>query len=527
VKKIPPLLAGNFQSPPLGKGGLGGVPLHIHHITFTPEQHQQLNTDIATYLSDYGQPTWGQALSQRLDTLAASLHLNQILADVSPTIEKLILIPHRDLHLLPLHALPATRNLPNNETKTGYLLDIYPNGIQYSPSSQFLERLHQRKRPPLNDILPLFAIQNPTEDLNYTEIEVEEISRRFNPHAHILKRREATKIAFNSAATLEKLTASHYAHFSCHGSFNWENPLNSGLVFAGILEPAQPPLVRGEQDVEAESDTKILSEAPQTLSDPPQPPLVRGEQEVEAEPSQPALEQEVEAEVRSYVTLRDGRRFPTDIQCLTLKEIFASLDLPLCRLVSLSACETGLVKRLITDEYIGLASGFLYAGASNVVSSLWRVSDFSTAFLMIRFYQNLKNPDLSVGQALQGAQFWLRTITRKDFLAWLTNEVKMAEDGVDDINILLQRNFPSQPFDKIALEILDWCEKYPEIYQLFKSENWQKVRCDMVGEDDIDIPPAPAHNEAEIIRNRDRIQKIIQENQEQPEQDLPSNPEQD
>ncbi|XZN93094.1 MAG: CHAT domain-containing protein [Microcoleus sp.] len=441
----PSLVSREPPVPPLGKGGLGG-DLHIHHIPFTPEQHQQLNTDIATYLSDYGKPTWGEALSHRLVTLAASLQLNQTLAALSPTIEKLILIPHRDLHLLPLHALPATRKLCNGETNSGYLLELYTNGIQYSPSSQFLERLHQRKRPPLNDILPLFAIQNPTEDLNYTEIEVEEISRRFNPHAHILKRREATKVAFNSAATLEKLTASHYAHFSCHGSFNWENPLNSGLVFAGILEPPQPSLVKGEQDVEAESDTKILSEAPQTLSDPPQPPLIRGEQEVEAEPSQPALEQEVEEEVRSYVTLRDGRRFPTDIQCLTLKEIFASLDLPLCRLVSLSACETGLVKRLITDEYIGLASGFLYAGASNVVSSLWRVSDFSTAFLMIRFYQNLKNPDLSVGQALQGAQFWLRTITRKDFLAWLTNEVKMAEDGVDDINILLQRNFPSQPF---------------------------------------------------------------------------------
>jgi CHAT domain-containing protein len=140
------------------------------------------------------------------------------------------------------------------------------------------------------------------------------------------------------------------------------------------------------------------------------------------------------------------RRFRTDIQCLTLKEIFASLDLPFCRLVSLSACETGLVNRLVTDEYIGLASGFLYAGASNVVSSLWSVSDFSTAFLMIRFYQNLKNQDLSVCQALQAAQFWLRTITRKDFLTWLQNEVKMAEDRVDGIEILLRRNFPNQPF---------------------------------------------------------------------------------
>ncbi|WP_339401658.1 CHAT domain-containing protein, partial [Tychonema sp. BBK16] len=414
--------AGSLPVPPLNKGGLGGVPTHIHHIPFTPEQHQQLNTDIATYLSDYGKPTWGEALSHRLVTLAASLQLNQTLAALPPTIEKLILIPHRDLHLLPLHALQATRKLPNGETKTDYWLDLYTNGIQYSPSSQFLERLHQRKRPPLKDILPLFAIQNPTEDLRYTEIEVEEISRRFNPNAHILKRQEATKIAFNSAATLQKLSDSYYAHFSCHGSFNSENPLNSGLVFAGILEPPQPPLLRGEEEGEEPSQAGAGTGAP------------------------PLPKQEEDKDRCDYVTLRDGRRFRTDIQCLTLKEIFASLDLPLCRLVSLSACETGLVKRLITDEYIGLASGFLYAGASNVVSSLWRVSDFSTAFLMIRFYQNLNNQDLSVCQALQGAQVWLRTITRKDFLAWLTDEVKIPEDRVDEVEFLLLSDFPNQPF---------------------------------------------------------------------------------
>ncbi len=221
--------------------------------------------------------------------------------------------------------------MPNSQTQIGYLLDLYSNGIQYSPSSQFLERLHQRKRPPLNDILPLFAIQNPTEDLRYTEIEVEEISRRFNPHAHILKRSKATKVAFNSAVTLKKLTDSYYAHFSCHGSFNSENPLNSGLVFAGVLEPPQPPLVRGEQEVEAESDTKILSEAPQTLSESPQPPLVRGEQEVEAEPPQPPLvrgEQEVEAEPPQPPLVRGEQEVEAESDTKILSEAPQTLSNP-------------------------------------------------------------------------------------------------------------------------------------------------------------------------------------------------------
>ncbi len=89
-----------------------------------------------------------------------------------------------------------------------------------------------------------------------------------------------------------------------------------------------------------------------------------------------------------------------------------------------------------------------------------------------------------------------------------------------DLNAIIKPN-------KIALKILDWCEKYPEIEREFKNKDWSKLRCDMLGENDIDIPQAPAHTQAEIIRNRDKIQKVIQENQEPPNQDSPNNPEQD
>lgn len=125
------------------------------------------------------------------------------------------------------------------------------------------------------------------------------------------------------------------------------------------------------------------------------------------------------------------------------------------------------------------------------------------------------------------------SMTILDFLTLL--EVEQAKETSDlfnaaiwqDLNQLnLALNQITKP-NKIALAILDWCEKYPKINQLLKSEDWSKVRCDMVGEDDIDIPVAPTQYEAEIIRNRDRIEKIIQENQELPSQDLPNNSEQD
>ena len=60
------------------------------------------------------------------------------------------------------------------------------------------------------------------------------------------------------------------------------------------------------------------------------------------------------------------------------------------RLVTLSACETGVNGISAGDEVIGLTRGLLGAGCSAVVASLWTVSDESTARLMERFYASLR-----------------------------------------------------------------------------------------------------------------------------------------
>lgn len=97
---------------------------------------------------------------------------------------------------------------------------------------------------------------------------------------------------------------------------------------------------------------------------------------------------------------------------LTLGEIFEEVYLPNSWLVMLSACETGLVDfREVADEHYGLATGFLYAGAPTVYSSLWSVADFSTALLMVKAYGGLVKEGKSKSEALRDAQLWLRDLT--------------------------------------------------------------------------------------------------------------------
>jgi CHAT domain-containing protein len=66
---------------------------------------------------------------------------------------------------------------------------------------------------------------------------------------------------------------------------------------------------------------------------------------------------------------------------------------------------------------ISFPSGFLYAGSPSVVSSLWAVNDLSTAFLTVKFYQNLKAGQ-SVAVALNSAQRWLRGVTKEELQEW-------------------------------------------------------------------------------------------------------------
>jgi CHAT domain-containing protein len=336
-----------------------------------------------SYLKAYSnQPHWQRRLTTRLHLLAKILHIDEIIQQISLECDRLILIPHRYLHLLPLHALPMAGD--------SSLFERFPKGVSYAPSCQLLQLAQNRQRP---EFTHLFAVQNPTGDLYYTDIEVERIQSYFNT-SHLLKQKIATKEAIDDPFLKTFLKTVHCAHFSCHGYFNGTEPRKSALILANA--------------------------------------------ELNSAPTQPDTE--------NYLSLEKGGVFDLN-KCLTLDSIF-TLNLEQCRLVTLSACETGLIDfRNTSDEYIGLPSGFLYAGAAIVVSSLWRVKDLSTAFLMIRFYQNLKE-GLAGALALNQAQLWLRDLTKEDLERWIEENSLPLEPAVS-VSLrrrLYQLEDDTQPF---------------------------------------------------------------------------------
>jgi len=248
------------------------------------------------------------------------------------------------------------------------LMDKYE--IAYAPSVSMLRFTLNRQASPLNH---LFGAANPTKDLAFTDTEVRGIRKQFDS-AQILWHDKAIK-----SAVLEHAGRGNVVHFSCHGSFQYDNPLDSMLILAG-----------GDKDRKKN---------------------------------------------------------------LTLKEIFANLKLQEAALVTLSACETGMVKLESGDEYIGLPSGFFYAGASAVISSLWAVSDISTSFLMQRLYENIITRNMGRAAALRDAQQYIRDLTVKDIRpiieALLEDTKKRSSEKGGLISLKLMRGkYKNMPDDE-------------------------------------------------------------------------------
>ena len=316
------------------------------------------------------------------------------------------------LHLFPLHALPLTDD--------EFLLDRFTQGIQYSPSCQLLQQI--TIHPNFDQLL---ALQNPTSDLPYTDVEVASIAPKF-AISQILPGSQASKTNLLEQY-LEQLENAHCAHFSCHGSFNADDPLKSFLILSGGIIEENPVGVGAEGGHGGTAPTSIAEDPVGVV--PPCLPLPTTEGgHGDTAPT--------EAKSDRYVEWREGKTADID-KCLTLAEIFG-LRFKQCRLVVLSACETALIDTQNRSDYIGLPTGFLYAGAMGTLASLWAVNDLSTALMMVKFYEVLK-PGVSIGQALHDTQRWFKSATTSDLLEWVEGSESFDGEQKEDVTEYLGR----------------------------------------------------------------------------------------
>jgi len=249
------------------------------------------------------------------------------------------LMSQGDLGLLPLHA--AWRDV---DGKRRAFIDDY--SMSYAPSAYSLSISSERMQDASRQKASLLTVINPTEDLRYTPVEGMAVESLFDPdHRKTLSGNEATK-----KEVTERIPGWTYLHFSCHGLYNWQDVMNSGLVLANH-------------------------------------------------------------------------------EILTLSNIISGLNLDTARLVTLSACETGMTDvQQSPDEFIGLPTGFLQAGATGVVSTLWAVSDAATSLLIKHFYRKHLNEGLLPDQALRSAQLWLRDATRQELGETYKSITKMSQN---------------------------------------------------------------------------------------------------
>ncbi|MHC5726316.1 MAG: CHAT domain-containing protein, partial [Nostoc sp.] len=158
--------------------------------------------------------TWRDNLPEMLRNLSNILDINAVVSEI-PEITQLILIPHRDLHRFPLHAL-----FPPEFT------------ITYLPSAKIglIPQTHLQKRG--DEQHNLLSIEHPKNKdyhhLEFAQFESEAISQMFPNHTR--KRSEkATKAAIINALPQDY----SILHFTGHGEYNFPNPALSHLALAG------------------------------------------------------------------------------------------------------------------------------------------------------------------------------------------------------------------------------------------------------------------------------------------------------
>jgi CHAT domain-containing protein/HEAT repeat protein len=263
---------------------------------------------------------WFGAMNSTLAWLSEALWspIHELL--LSRDVERVRIVPHRILQLVPFAALPTGRRLG----RVRRLIDSFE--LHFAPSFTLYDLCTERAASAPSRPRRFTAICDPEGNLPLAIVGVLDHVRRLpTASATVLTRDEAT------LRRLRDLELGQFLHFGGHAAYDWDEPLDSHLNF------------------------------------------------------------------------HEGKK-------LTLEELFeGSFLVQGLELVTLSACETSLVRPDDpADEWLGLASGFLFGGTRSVLSTLWRVDSLATSLLLSKFYRLHIAEGMRADRALRDAQRWLR-----------------------------------------------------------------------------------------------------------------------
>ncbi|MBS1953914.1 MAG: CHAT domain-containing protein [Cyanobacteria bacterium SZAS-4] len=334
----------------------------------------------------------------KLSKSLASLFINN--AELSTFLGKDI----RKVYLCPQAAMAK---MPWNSLSTICGTDNFTICEIDSPREYVQITLAKEKAERINDKLLLAGVSvfnnDAFNDLPGTKKEIKGIQVEADKAAfayEILLDDQATK-----AIVRDEISAATIAHFSTHGFARGDKAANSEdeiapkvqfAVLTNVGSIGRNPLVDSGLVLSSSGLTKENTKL-----------VANGDsQSGTTEPIQ--LSKKFESAV-AFRAIQDDRK-KTFTNLLTAEELI-SLNLKNCKLVSLSACKTGLGTGLKGQGVIGLRSAILAAGGRSILMSLWSVDDDATEQLMQKFYSYLldpKNPMTEI-DALQKAQDYVRS----------------------------------------------------------------------------------------------------------------------
>jgi CHAT domain-containing protein len=342
-------------------------------------------------------------LQQILEIDKITQHLQQ-----QPGITNLTLIPHKDLHRLPLH-------------------QFFAQPVTYLPSLQIALNLRQ-KAP--TDPAPIVDLIQPPQgsELSNADVEIVVIKALF-PDGRLLPSSNTTKpefLEFIGAVGRENtMKDPHPSPLPRRERGQETSPENSSSFVATTEIKQKPEISMNTQDPLPSTPAPLLPTWEKGLGD-------------EGNPSSPLNSIPPRTPQRILHFTGHSQHFARRPQesCLYLNNNetitcpdLATSNLTPYHLIILSACQTSIANhQSLHDEYIGLVSACLSGGASYTISALWEVKDQASSPLFIYFYQQLTQ-NIPAPQALHNASQWLRYVTNDElshFYAQLSQHPKLS-----------------------------------------------------------------------------------------------------